>query len=470
MRELVYYRLNSIPPVEKHIIKRNASRMPAKKEKKKLFVLDTNVLLHDHTCIYNFEEHDIVIPIVVLEELDKFKKGSGSINFESREFIRELDRITENKSPNRGISLGKGRGKLYLDVVNDSMSSLEHVFTQNKPDHRIIALAVHLKEKKRNRQVIVVSKDINLRMKARSLGVPAEDYETGKIRNVEELYSGVNTYTGCSKEYIDRLYQEPFSIPVDEFPFREEPVNNQYFVLKNGSASAMAYNNSMTKSLEKVNKKSVFGISPRNAEQIFAVDALTRPDIELVALTGKAGTGKTLLALAAALHQRKYYRQVYLARPIVPLGNHDMGFLPGDIQSKLDPYMEPLWDNLSVIKDAYSSKSHTDTIDRMLETGKLSIAPLAYIRGRSLGNVFFIVDEAQNLTPHEVKTIITRAASGTKLAFTGDIYQIDTPYLDSQSNGLTFLVDRMKGQKPFASINLLKGERSALAELASDLL
>jgi PhoH-like ATPase len=214
-----------------------------------------------------------------------------------------------------------------------------------------------------------------------------------------------------------------------------------------------------------------YGIEPRNAEQIFALDALTRPDVQLVTLTGRAGTGKTLLALAAALEQRRDFHEIFLARPLVPLGNREIGFLPGDVKSKVDPYMQPLWDNISVIRHRLPREGREQqALTQMIEQEKITIAPLPYIRGRSLDHVFFIVDEAQNLTPLEVKTIITRAGEGSKVVFTGDIQQIDTPYLDSQSNGLTLLIDRMKGQDLFAHVNLVKGERSRLAELASTLL
>jgi PhoH-like ATPase len=246
---------------------------------------------------------------------------------------------------------------------------------------------------------------------------------------------------------------------------------NQYLVMKNGSLSALAHHNRLAGTLERVTKRAAYGIEPRNAEQIFALDALMRPEVQLLTMTGRAGTGKTLLALAAALEQRRLYHQIYLARPVVPLGNRDIGFLPGDVKSKLDPYMQPLWDNISVIRHRLTPESREHkALAEMIEHEKIQIAPLAYIRGRSLDHVFFIVDEAQNLTPHEVKTIITRAGEGSKVVFTGDIHQIDTPYLDSQSNGLTVLIDRMKDQDLFAHVNLVKGERSHLAELASTLL
>ncbi len=439
--------------------------------KKKLFVVDTNVILYDHTAIYNFQEHDVAIPIVVLEELDHFKKGNSLINFEAREFVRKLDSIAGDKLFTKGISLGKNRGRLFIEMGDQNSQLISHAFTEDKPDHRILALAAELSAKRKDREVILISKDINLRMKAKSLGIPTEDYETGKIANIDELYTGCKTYTGFEKRIISLFYREPFAVPTEEIEATEAPIPNQYFILKNGSASALARYDPMERAYKRIAREKAYGIEPRNAEQTFALDALTRPDIQLLTLTGKAGTGKTLLALAAALQQRKRYRQIFLARPIVPLGNRDLGYLPGDVGDKLAPYMQPLHDNLTVIKHQFAPESRDyRRIDRMIESEKLTISPLAYIRGRSLDNIFFIVDEAQNLTPHEVKTIITRAGEGSKIVFTGDIYQIDTPYLDSRSNGLTYLVDRMKGQNIFGHVNLVKGERSKLAELASNLL
>ena len=439
--------------------------------KKRLFVIDTNVVLHDHTAIYNFEEHDVVIPIVVLEELDHFKKGNSLLNFEAREFIRKLDEIAGDKLFTKGISLGKGRGKLFVEMSNPNSGLVSKIFTENKPDNRILALAAELQTTRKDRDVILISKDINLRMKAKSIGIQAEDYETGKIDNIDQLYTGSEILTGFDKAIISRFYEPPFSVPVDELGLTKDPVPNQYFILKNGSASVLAYYNHSDGVCERIDRKSAYGIEPRNAEQTFALDALTRSDIKLVTLTGRAGTGKTLLALAAALHQRKRYSQIFLARPVVPLGNRDLGFLPGDVEDKLAPYMQPLYDNLAVIRHQFEPESLDNRrIDRMIDSDKLTISPLAYIRGRSLDKIFFIVDEAQNLTPHEVKTIITRVGEGAKIVFNGDIYQIDTPYLDTRSNGLTYLVDRMKGQEIFGHVNLVKGERSKLADLASNLL
>ncbi|MCU0406459.1 MAG: PhoH family protein, partial [Ignavibacteriaceae bacterium] len=329
------------------------------------------------------------------------------------------------------------------------------------------------KKYKETNTVILVTKDVNLRMKAKALGILAEDYTTDRIGSIEELYSGKQVIEDFDDDKIIELFQPPFEVPAEPLleKLNGEALPNKYFILRNGNRSVLANLDQNKEHLRKVDKNVIYGITPRNAEQTFAVDALTNHDIQLVSLTGKAGTGKTLLALASALHVRKQYRQIFVARPIVPLSNKDIGYLPGDVESKLAPYMTPLWDNLKVIQDQFpeTDKNH-QLIDSLTKEEKLVIEPLSYIRGRSLQRIFFIVDEAQNLTPHEIKTIITRAGEGSKLVFTGDIYQIDHPYLDGQSNGLSYLIDRFKGQRLYAHVNLEKGERSELAELASNLL
>ncbi len=442
-----------------------------KKSEGKIFVLDTNVLLHDHKSLYTFEENDVIIPIVVLEELDKFKKGNDQINFQAREFVREMDRLAGENLFTKGISLGEGHGRLFIATGKPLPPEMEASFSEKTPDHRILAIALHVKATFPNRQTALISKDINLRMKAKSLGLKAEDYESDKVKNIDILHQGVEIMESFDGKLIDTLYQEG-QFAADLFPPQETPLQaNQYFVLKNASQSVLAWYNQENQTINRVEKHPAFGIEPRNAEQTFSLHALLNPAIKLVSLTGKAGTGKTLLALAAAMQQHKHYNQVLLARPIVPLANRDLGFLPGDINEKIGPYMQPLYDNLTVIKNRFTQQSRELTlIDEMQKRQELVITPLAYIRGRSLSDVFFIIDEAQNLTPHEVKTIITRAGEGTKMVFTGDIHQIDSPYLDMQSNGLAYLTDKMKGQDLFAHVNLIKGERSYLAELASDLL
>jgi len=441
------------------------------KKAKKIFVVDTNVLLHDYKCIYNFEENDVVIPIVVLEELDRFKRGNDLINFHAREFTRELDKLSGDDLFNGGISLGEDMGMLAIETGKPYSEQIKKSFPENTPDHRILAIAEHLHIKNQNKNVVLISKDINLRMKAKAIGIPAQDYKKDKVANIDELYKGISTVEGMGTKLISRMYEEYEGVPVQDFNFEIKPTAHQYYILKNGKSSALAHYDPFNEVMDRVEKQKAYGIDPRNAEQAFALDALMRPEVQLVSLTGKAGTGKTLLALAAALYQRKLFTQVFLARPIVPLANRDMGFLPGDVKEKIEPYMAPLMDNLAVIKHKFSQQSPEFTkIDDMLKSEKLVITPLAYIRGRSLSRVFFIVDEAQNLTPHEVKTIITRAGEGTKMVFTGDIEQIDSPYLDSHSNGLSYLSDKMRGQEIFAHVNLVKGERSFLAELASNLL
>ncbi|MEM8681038.1 MAG: PhoH family protein, partial [Planctomycetota bacterium] len=302
-------------------------------------------------------------------------------------------------------------------------------------------------------------------------GIAAEDYTRDKLKNFDSLYTGKRTVEEIPSDLIDPFYQGAGVVPEADLSIVQEPIANENFVLRNGSKSALARYSSVDKTFQRIDRASAYGITPRNAEQSFALRALLDDSVKLVTLAGKAGTGKTLLALAAALESRSQYRQILLARPVVPLGNRDLGFLPGDVNDKLEPYMKPLFDNLSVIRHQFKdSDARAQKIREMLENDKLVITPLSYIRGRSLQRMFFIVDEAQNLTPHEVKTIITRAGEGTKVVFTGDIYQIDQPYLDALSNGLSTLINRMMGQSLYAHVTLEKGERSELADLASELL
>ena len=441
-------------------------------QKRKIFILDTSVILHDHQAVNQFEEHDVAIPISVLEELDSFKKGNDTINFEARQFIRFVDKLSEGNSLNQWIQLSPEKPSCFTVVMQESGTEEQNavkIFGDRKADHLILNAALFIKQEYSDRPVILVTKDVNLRLKARSLNLQAEDYETGKIQNVEGLYRGIAQLDLEESDMIDKIHQME-SVHYSEV-MKSEPYNNHYFIIKNHRSSTLAYYNPETKNLERVEKRHAYGIKPRNAEQTFAMHALFNNNIKLVTIQGVAGTGKTLIALAAALEQRSNFRQIYLARPIVPLNNKDIGFLPGDIKAKINPYMEPLWDNLKVIQNQYSENSKEyQKVKELVDNEKLMVTPLAYIRGRSLANIIFIVDEAQNLTPLEVKTIITRAGEGTKIIFTGDINQIDTPYLDSQSNGLSFMIDRLKGQPLYAHITLEKGERSELANLANELL
>ncbi len=438
---------------------------------KKTFILDTNVILHDYSSLLQFEDNDVVIPITVLEELDNFKKGSEEINYHAREFMRELDKLAGDKLFNGGLELGEGKGILKIELGKPYSDEMKASFSEDKPDHRILSVADYYQRNFPEKNIVLVSKDINLRMKAKSLGIKAEDYKTDVVKNIEALQREVNLYENIDDKLISRMYQEDAGLPLSEFNLDPKPGMNSFFILKGGTSSALAKYNHVEETISKVNKKTSYGIKPRNAEQTFAMEALLDENIKLVSLTGKAGTGKTLLALASALQQRRDFEQIMLARPIVALADKDIGFLPGDEKAKIGPYMQPLFDNLTVIKHQFGNQSKDYArVDDMLKEEKLIITPLAYLRGRSLSNAYFIIDEAQNLTPLEVKTIVTRAGEGTKIVFTGDINQIDSPYLDSKSNGLSYLTDRMKGQDIFAHINLMKGERSYLAELASDLL
>jgi len=437
---------------------------------KKIYVLDTNVILHDFNCIHSFENNDIVIPITVLEEIDSFKRGQDQIHFNAREFIRVLDKLSGEKLVKEGVSLGRGRGKIQIMTNHQQEPEVNQIFSESKSDHRILSVALFLTRKFKDRRVILVSKDVNLRLKAKSLGLRAQDYYTDRVQDINKLYCGKRVLLDIPSRFIDQIYQPEAYLDPSQLKIKGL-IPNEYLILKNDHKSVLAFYSPDRMMLHRIDKSKAYGIYPRNAEQSFAVHALLNPNVLLVTLTGKAGTGKTLLALAAALEVRRQYHQIFLARPIIPLSNRDLGYLPGDLEAKLDPYMQPLYDNLGVIKNQFCESDKTyKRISDMLEHEKLCISPLAYIRGRTLERIFFIVDEAQNLTPHEVKTIITRAGEGTKIVFTGDIYQIDTPYLDAQSNGLTYLIDRMKGQPIYAHINLEKGERSALAELASNLL
>lgn len=437
----------------------------------KLFVLDTNVILHDASCLESFEENDVAIPITVLEELDKFKRGNEDIHFQAREFIRRLDNLTGAILSETGVSRGEGLGTVRVALGGPLASELRDVFVQDQPDHRILNTALLLAGERRYRQVVLVSKDTNIRLKARSLGLQAEDYEADKLENFDQLYTGKRLIEGVPSEQIAEFFSGRGIVSVDSLPQITDPVANENFVIRNGSKSVLATYTASDRTFRRIEKHSAFGILPRNAEQWFALRALMDESIPLVTLAGKAGTGKTLLALAAALETRNRYQQIMLARPIVPLSNRDLGFLPGDIQAKLDPYMQPLFDNLNVIRHQFrENESQSQEIRKMLENEQLVITPLSYIRGRSLQRMYFIIDEAQNLTPHEVKTIITRAGEGTKIVLTGDLQQIDQPYLDALSNGLSHLINRMVGQQIYAHVTLEKGERSPLADLAARIL
>jgi len=438
---------------------------------KKIFVLDTSVILYDHDAINNFHEHDVAIPIQVLEELDNFKSGNDTRNFEARSFIRLIDQTSKQKLISDWVALKARNAGMFKVVLNEKPVQIdaEEVFGKGKFDHKILNAALCLKEENPGKKVILVSKDICLRLKAKALNLYAEDYETGKIKNVGELYPGKTEIGHFSESAIDDLKKNQQINAVDmDLPLKN---GNHFYILKNKRKTANVFYNTAQNTISTVSSDPVFKIKPKNIEQAFAVHALLNPEIKLVSIQGNAGTGKTLLALASALEQRKNFRQIYVTRPIVSLSNKDIGFLPGDAKSKTDPFMAPIWDNLRFIKEQFIGDDKMSAkIDELISTEKIAIAPLAFIRGRTLTKIFFIVDEAQNLTPHEVKTIISRAGEHTKIVFTGDIYQIDTPYLDSESNGLSYLIENAKHHPLYAHITLHKGERSELANLANELL
>ncbi|MCP4520477.1 MAG: PhoH family protein [Cytophagales bacterium] len=445
--------------------------MTTDKKMKKIYVLDTSVILHDHSIFTSFGKDNVAVPISVLEELDTFKKGNDNINFEAREFLRKIDDLSTGATlqdwiPIRGKELGK-----FCVVMSEKKAKPDAcaVFGEDKADNRILNVAIQLQTRYRKRQVVLVSKDINLRIKAKSLSIHTQGYQTENYRPVNTRYKGRTTITDIPTAVIDKIYQQGSCHYTEVLDDRPTP--NHYFIIKNESSSVLAYFNADTDQIEHIHKTTCYGIKPRNAEQVFAMHALLNDKVKLVTISGVAGTGKTLLALSSAIEQRRDFHQIYLARPIIPLSNKDIGFLPGDIKSKLNPYMEPLFDNLKTIQNQFrETDKNYQRIKDMQEREKLVINPLAYIRGRSLSNIIFIVDEAQNLTPHEVKTIITRAGENTKIIFTGDVHQIDTPYLDTQSNGLAYLIDRIKSHELHAHVTLEKGERSELANIANDLL
>lgn len=442
---------------------------------KKIFVLDTNVLLHDPRAIFSFEDNDVIIPIVVIEELDKFKKSIDEMGRNARQVSRILDEYRTQGKLSQGVSL-KGGGSLRVELNHQSPQHLPNELVASKGDNRILATALNLHHSQKEKPVVLVTKDTNLRIKADALGLTAEDYETDRI-TLEELYSG-EVELSVEPGVIDEFYDKGEVAPPDGTPL----FPNQFAMIKNSanpSQTALARYSKQKHALVPIilAKHGVWGVNSRNKQQQFALDLLLNDDIRLVSLVGKAGTGKTLLALAAGLEktiEQRTFQRLVVSRPVFPLGK-DIGFLPGDIEEKLKPWMQPIRDNLDFLMGASSqavagrAKGKKD-LQSLFDLGMIEVEPLTYIRGRSMPNQYLIVDEAQNLTPHEIKTIITRAGEGTKIVLTGDPYQIDNPYIDSSSNGLSFVVDRFKEEPIAGHITLMKGERSDLAELAATLL
>lgn len=445
--------------------------------KPKIFVLDTNVPLHDHKAIRHFQDNNLVIPIAVVEELDKFKKGNDTLAYNARHFLRDLDNISGDRGfGSEGLPIAKGLGLIKVEPNHPFPDNLKDLFIDDIQDHRILATAIWVRDNHPGTFVALVTKDVNLRMKAKAAGMEVQDYLTDRVEEarIENANSEVQYYT-LDPNLLQTLVYGPENAIGWKDVVAKKPEPNQLFKFRwegdKGAEIVCARYDADRDRIVLIKSHTAYGIRPRNDEQKMALDALLNPKVKLCTLTGGAGTGKTLLALAAALEQEGEFDQLILSRPAVILGNQDIGFLPGDKNSKMSPFLQPLMDNLNVIKGQFRPNSkEAAKLEGLLKDEKLVIEPLAYIRGRSLGKAFFIIDEAQNLTPLEVKTIITRAGEGTKIVLTGDIFQIDQPYLDQWSNGLTHVGEKMDGQKIFQHIFLRKGERSELSELASKLL
>ncbi len=438
---------------------------------KKTFVLDTNVLLHDPNSIFSFEENDVIIPIVVIEELDRFKKGLDEIGRNARQVSRHLDELRMRNKLSAGVTLDNG-GMLRVELnhQHDVDCTLPSMMEGDSADNRILKVALCLSKEHGEENVVLVTKDTNLRIKADALGVRAEDYETDTV-NISEMYSG-EAELEVAPEALN-LFFEKGELPVDG-PF----FPNQFVLIKdkyNPNHTGLSRYYQKKKALVKLlhGKDGVWGVTARNKEQSYALDLLLDDNLKLVTLVGQAGTGKTLLALAAGLEktvEERTFNRLVVSRPIFPLGR-DLGFLPGDVEEKLKPWMQPIFDNLEFLMGPTEGRGRKPKdYHGLVDLGMLELEPLTYIRGRSMPNRYLIVDEAQNLTPHEIKTIITRAGEGTKIVLTGDPYQIDNPYIDSASNGLTFVTERFKNEGISGHITLKKGERSRLAELAAQLL
>ena len=436
---------------------------------KKTFVLDTNVLLFDPSSINKFSNNKIFIPLVVVEELDRFKRDQNENGRNARHFARMVDEYREEGSLVKGVNLPSG-GTLQISILREPATKHAGIDLSIN-DNLILANCLYLLEQKEH--PVLITKDINLRLKADALGLEAQDYETSEI-TIDELYSGQRSFA-VDAQRLNEFEQSRFlELSPEE---QKEFYPNEYLIIHE-------HNNPNHRQLGRFyerkggivplikSREGVWGVHPKNMEQQFALDALLNEEIKMVSLVGKAGTGKTLLAIAAGLEcaiAQQNYSRVLVSRPIVPMGR-DLGFLPGDVNEKLGPWMQPIFDNIDFLFGNQRANNQSTTWDELINQGLLHVEPLTYIRGRSLPNQYMIVDEAQNLTPHEIKTIITRAGEGTKIVLTGDSEQIDNPYLDSINNGLVYCIDRLKGEGIVAHTKLQQGERSPLSEIASELL
>ncbi len=437
---------------------------------KKLFVIDTSVLVHDPQALNAFEDNDIIIPIAVVEEIDGHKKRQDEVGRNARWVSNFLDKLRASGHLDMGVSLGEHHGTIRVELNHQEVDKLPPTLDRSKIDNRIIAVALALKQQD-SLPVILVTKDINMRIKADALGIAAEDYETDKIQ-IEEVYTGTRMLK-VEPEIIDQFYagKEVVLKDVELYPNQMVILEDSIGSSKKSALARHVYGGKLAPM--RYGNQDPFGLKARSKEQKFALELLLDDEIRLVTLIGRAGTGKTLLALAAGLQkvvEESRYRRLSVSRPVVPMGN-DLGFLPGDINEKLRPWMQPIYDNLEFL---FSNRDRNEKIDQLVNSMQdlniLEMEALTYIRGRSIPNQFLLVDEAQNLSPHEIRTVITRVGEGTKIVLTGDPYQIDHPYLDSNSNGLTFVVEKFKNEKIAGHITLTKGERSDLAELGAKLL
>ena len=437
---------------------------------KKTYILDTNVLIHDPNALFNFEDNNIILPIYVVEEIDKLKRSEGEKGRNARVTARTIDELRKNGSLFKGVTLPKG-GTFRVEIKGD-YKNLPSFLQKDVMDNRILAVVIEL-SKEINEKVILVTKDINMRIKADALDIPVEDYETDTV-SIDELYKGYAEIIVNDEDY--KKYIKSGKLKIDEL-YKGEVYPNECFKVKCEDREHLGIYNIDKKRIEKLTYADIelWGIRAKNSEQSFAVELLMNPEIQVVTLVGQAGTGKTLLALAAALEQvveRSIYKKIFVARPIIPMGK-DLGYLPGGEKEKLRPWVQPIYDNFDFLasnKGNEDRKSGEKARFGLEAMGLLKVEALTYIRGRSIPKGLLIIDEAQNLTPHEVKTIVTRAGEDTKIIFTGDPYQIDNPYLDANSNGLTYLAEKFKNEKISGHVTLEKGERSALAELAAKLL
>jgi len=434
---------------------------------KKIYVLDTSIFLTNSSSIFSYGNNDIVIPLKVLEEIDNHKKRQDGVGVNARNIIRILDSFREKGNLHKGVRLGKGKG--VLSVRGYDSTDLPEDLDIKDPDNQIICTAITQKKLSKKRKVIVVSLDINMRVKCDALEIPCEDYITGQaIQNTKELYAGLEKHL-VDDQIIDRVYNNE-KITLDEEDIKLYP--NQFIMLvsnQNDKKSALVKFKNYNQPLMMVHdyKEGIWGLRPRNKEQMFALNMLMDPDIPIVTMTGQAGCGKTLLAIAAGLEQtleNKKYKKVVVSRPIQPVGK-DIGFLPGTLDEKMRPWLMPIQDNLEFLMG-----DDKRTMEMMFENNTIEIEALTYIRGRSISNAFIIIDEAQNLSMHELKTIITRAGDGSKIILTGDVEQIDNLYLDATSNGLSYAIEKFKNQELAGHITLSKGERSKIATLAAKIL